>query len=105
MEEKKQQLDIELSHEVAQGTYANLAIISHSSSEFIVDFIRIMPGVPKADVKSRIILTPEHAKRLMLALRDNIRKFEMNFGKINLPEGGGPGTPMFPLDLGTKGQA
>ncbi len=105
MEEKKQQLDIELSHEVAQGTYANLAIISHSSSEFIVDFIRIMPGVPKADVKSRIILTPEHAKRLMLALQDNIRKFEMNFGKINLPEGGGPGTPMFPLDFGTKGQA
>ena len=70
-----------------------------------MDFIRIMPGVPKADVKSRIILTPEHAKRLMLALQDNIRKFEMNFGKINLPEGGGPGTPMFPLDLGTKGQA
>ena len=70
-----------------------------------MDFIRIMPGVPKADVKSRIILTPEHAKRLMLALQDNIRKFEMNFGKINLPEGDGPGTPMFPLDLGTKGQA
>ena len=70
MEEKKQQFDIELNHDVAQGTYANLAIISHSSSEFIVDFIRIMPGMPKGEVKSRIILTPEHAKRLMLALQN-----------------------------------
>lgn len=102
--EEKQQLDIELSSDVAQGTYANLAIISHSTSEFIVDFIRIMPGVPKAEVKSRIILTPEHAKRLMLALQDNIRKFEMNNGKINLPEGE-PGGPVFPLDLGQPGQA
>lgn len=67
--EEKQQLDIELNHEVAQGTYANLAIISHSTSEFIVDFIRIMPGVPRAEVKSRIIMTPEHTKRLMLALQ------------------------------------
>lgn len=75
MEEKKQQLDIELNHDVAQGTYANLAIISHSTSEFIVDFVRIMPGIPKAEVKSRIILTPEHAKRLMFALQDNIRKY------------------------------
>lgn len=73
IEDKKQQFDIELNHDVAQGTYANLAIISHSTSEFIVDFIRIMPGMPKAEVKSRIILTPEHAKRLMLALQDNVR--------------------------------
>ena len=64
MEEKKQQCDIELDRDVAQGTYSNLSIISHSSSEFIIDFIRIMPGMPKAEVKSRIILTPEHAKRL-----------------------------------------
>ena len=104
MEEKKNQLDIELSHEVAQGTYANLAIISHSSSEFIVDFIRIMPGVPKADVKSRFILTPEHAKRLMLALQDNIRKFEQGYGRINIPEGE-PMGPMFPMDVEPKGQA
>ena len=104
MEEKNHPFDIELNHEVAQGTYANLAIISHSTSEFIVDFIRMMPGLPKAEVKSRIILTPEHAKRLMLALQDNIRKFEMNNGKINLPEGG-PGAPMFPLDLEPQGQA
>ena len=83
MEEKKQQFDIELNREVAQGTYSNLSIISHSSSEFIVDFIRIMPGMPKAEVKSRIILTPEHAKRLLLALQDNVRRFEMDYGKIN----------------------
>lgn len=102
--EEKQQLDIELNHEVAQGTYANLAIISHSTSEFIVDFIRIMPGVPKAEVKSRVILTPEHAKRLMLALQDNIRKFEQNNGTIRIPEGG-PSGPMFPIDIEPKGQA
>ena len=76
MEEKNHPFDIELNHEVAQGTYANLAIISHSTSEFIVDFIRMMPGLPKAEVKSRIILTAEHAKRLMLALQDNIRRYE-----------------------------
>ena len=99
MEEKKQQFDIELNREVAQGTYSNLSIISHSSSEFIVDFIRIMPGMPKAEVKSRIILTPEHAKRLLLALQDNVRRFE-----IDLPEGG-PIAPMFPVDLEPQGQA
>lgn len=102
--EEKQQLDIELNHEVAQGTYANLAIISHSTSEFIVDFVRIMPGIPKAEVKSRIILTPEHAKRLMLALQDNIRKFEQNNGTIRMPEGGSAGQ-MFPIDIEPKGQA
>ena len=78
MEEKKQQCDIELARDVAQGTYSNLSIISHSSSEFIIDFIRIMPGMPKAEVKSRIILTPEHAKRLLLALQDNVRRFEID---------------------------
>lgn len=104
MEEKKQQLDIELSHEVAQGTYANLAVISHSSCEFIVDFVRIMPGLPKAEVKSRIILTPEHAKRLMLALQENIRKYEKIHGKINLPEEAQV-PPVFPLNLGSQGQA
>lgn len=102
--EEKQQLDIELNHEVAQGTYANLAIISHSTSEFIVDFVRIMPGVPKAEVKSRIILTPEHAKRLMLALQDNIRKYEQNNGTIRMPEGT-PSGAMFPIDIEPKGQA
>ena len=65
--QNKQQLNIELSEEVAQGIYSNLAVITHSSSEFVIDFVRIMPGIPKANVKSRIILTPEHAKRLLLA--------------------------------------
>lgn len=86
MEEPKNELQIELREEVAQGTYANLAIISHSSSEFIVDFIRVMPGLPKADVKSRIVLTPEHAVRLLYALQENIRGYESTFGKIRLPE-------------------
>ena len=83
------QLNIELSEEIAQGIYSNLAVISHSSSEFIVDFIRLMPGVPKAKVQSRIILTPEHAKRLLSALQDNIAKYENQFGVIKKPAGGG----------------
>jgi len=83
------QLNIELSEEVAQGIYSNLAVISHSSSEFIVDFIRLMPGVPKAKVQSRIILTPEHAKRLLSALQDNIAKYESQFGQIKKAPGSG----------------
>ena len=79
---KEREIQIELSDEVAQGTYSNLAVISHSSSEFVVDFIRIVPGVPKAKVKSRIIITPDHAKRLSEALNDNIDKFEQQNGKI-----------------------
>ena len=84
MEESKNnnELQIELSEEVAQGIYSNLAVITHSSSEFVIDFIRVMPGIPKANVKSRIILTPEHAKRLVLALQDNIQKFESANGPI-----------------------
>jgi Protein of unknown function (DUF3467). len=78
------QINLELSAEIAEGTYSNLAIISHSSSEFVVDFARIMPGAPKANVKSRIILTPEHAKRLLFALQDNVTKFEANNGKIKI---------------------
>lgn len=70
------EIQVELTDEIAQGTYANLAIIAHSSSEFILDFIRVVPGVPKAKVKSRIILTADNAKRLLLALQDNIQKFE-----------------------------
>ena len=69
------QLQIELKEEVAQGTYANLAIITHSSSEFIMDFIRVMPGMSKAGVQSRIVLAPEHAKRLLRALEENIGKY------------------------------
>lgn len=84
--EKKNELNIELSAEVAEGTYSNLAIISHSNTEFVVDFVRIMPGTPKANVKSRIILTPEHAKRLLFALQENISKFETANGKIKVGE-------------------
>lgn len=81
-EEKKQGLNIELTEEVAEGTYSNLAIINHSPSEFVVDFVQVMPGVPKAKVKSRIVLTPQHAKRLMKALADNVSKFEAQHGMI-----------------------
>ncbi len=96
MEEQKK-LEIALTPEVAEGTYSNLAIIAHSNSEFIVDFVRIMPGTPKANVKSRIILTPEHAKRLLAALQDNITKFEQQHGPIKMEKGGTfvPPLPMF----------
>ena len=80
------QLQIELKEEIAQGIYANLAIIAHSSSEFIVDFVRVLPGMPKAGVESRIVLAPEHAKRLLRALEDNINKYERVFGPIRIPE-------------------
>ena len=76
------QLNIELSEEIAEGIYSNLAIITHSPTEFVVDFIKVMPGVPKAKVKSRIVLTPQHAKRLMKALADNVTRFEQMHGKI-----------------------
>jgi hypothetical protein len=86
MEDKNKQapvnINIELPEDVAEGIYSNLAIITHSNSEFIIDFIRIMPGVPKAKVKSRILLTPQHAKRLMKALKDNVTKFESINGTI-----------------------
>ncbi|MCD4711482.1 MAG: DUF3467 domain-containing protein [Bacteroidales bacterium] len=92
---KKNQINIELKEEVAQGTYSNLAIITHSSSEFVLDFVRVMPGVPKAEVKSRVILTPEHAKRLLLALKDNVEKFEKMHGPVkNIEPAGGPVVPM-----------
>lgn len=78
------QIQIELPEDVAQGTYANLAIITHSSSEFVLDFIRMLPGIPKAKVQSRIILTPEHAKRLLLALNDNINQYEKLHGSIRI---------------------
>ncbi len=99
--ENQNQLNIELSAEVAEGTYSNLAIISHSSSEFVIDFIRMMPGTPKANVKSRIILTPEHAKRLLFALQDNINKYEQQNGKIKVPDN----NMMPPIPMGFGGEA
>ena len=103
MEENKNkegQINIELDQEIAEGTYANLAIINHSVSEFIVDFINIMPGVPKAKVKSRIILTPQHAKRLLKALGENIKRFENAHGEIKDYD-----QPPIPLNFGPTGQA
>ncbi|HLN53839.1 MAG TPA: DUF3467 domain-containing protein [Lentimicrobium sp.] len=83
---KQNQINIELSEEVADGIYSNLAIITHSNAEFILDFVKMVPGVPKAKVKARIILTPQHAKRLMNALRENIGKFESVHGPIKETE-------------------
>jgi hypothetical protein len=80
--ENSGQLQLELNEQVAQGTYANLVVITHSSSEFVVDFAQVLPGMPKAPVKSRIIMAPEHAKRLLLALQANIQKYEEMFGQI-----------------------
>lgn len=103
MEEQNQnQLNIELSEEVAEGIYSNLAIITHSNQEFVLDFIRVMPGTPKAKVKSRIIITPEHAKRLLIALEDNIEKYEEANGRIKTQED----PSGFPMNFGgTMGQA
>ena len=96
------QINIELSEDVAEGVYANLAMIAHSNSEFVIDFIRLMPGVPKAKVKSRVVITPEHAKRLLGALKDNIKKYEQNFGPIKQSEE----MPKFPMNFGsTMGEA
>ena len=92
-QKKPGQLNIELSEEVAEGTYANLAVITHSNAEFIVDFVKMMPGIPKAKVKSRIILTPQHAKRLFRALKDNIVKYESIHGTIKEPTGPDLATP------------
>ena len=96
------QINIELSEEVAEGVYANLAMIAHSNSEFVIDFIRLMPGVPKAKVKSRIVVTPEHAKRLANALSENIKKYEDTFGEIKKSDE----APKFPINFGgTVGEA
>ena len=106
-EEKKEkqaqnQINLELSEEIAEGIYSNLAMIAHSNSEFVIDFIRLMPGVSKAKVKSRIIITPEHAKRFVLALKDNIDKYENTFGPIKRTED----SPKFPINFGgTVGEA
>jgi len=85
-EQKQQGLQIEIQPDKAQGEYANFAIITHSSSEFIVDFARMLPGLPKAQVRSRIILAPEHAKRLLGALQENIMRYERTFGQIKMPQ-------------------
>lgn len=95
------QLNIEISEEVAEGVYANLAIITHSHAEFVIDFVNVMPGTPKSKVKSRIIFTPQHAKRLMKALAENVQRFEAANGKIQDLE-----DVAFPIQFGgVAGQA
>ena len=102
-EQKQQGLQIELSPEKAQGDYANFAIITHSSSEFVVDFARMLPGLQKAQVCSRVIMAPEHAKRLLGALQENIMRYERQFGQIKMPEQQAPRT-IAPFGTG-KGEA
>ncbi|HNQ26396.1 MAG TPA: DUF3467 domain-containing protein [Aquaticitalea sp.] len=97
---KQGQINIELDEKTAEGIYSNLAIINHSVSEFVVDFVSIMPGTPKSKVRSRIILTPQHAKRLLKALGDNVGRFEKNHGEIKDYE-----QPPIPLNFGPTGQA
>ena len=102
MDEKpKNQINIELTDERAAGIYSNLAIITHSPTEFVLDFVSLMPGAPKAKVKSRIVMTPQHAKRLFKALAENINKYESNFG--NIKEVGGEVMP--PFTMNPKAQA
>ena len=99
---EQQGLQLELPQAVAQGEYANFAIITHSSSDFIIDFARVLPGVPKAQVKSRVILAPEHAKRLQAALQENIMRYEKEFGPIRIPSQ--QAATIAPFDL-NKGEA
>ena len=103
-EKNKEQLglQLELPQDVAQGEYANFAIITHSSSDFVIDFARVLPGVPKAQVRSRVILAPEHAKRLLGALQENIVRYEKEFGPIRIPSQ--QAAPIAPFDL-NKGEA
>ncbi|MCW3121489.1 MAG: hypothetical protein JWQ38_981 [Flavipsychrobacter sp.] len=102
LQNPEQQLNIELSEEMADGQYANLAIITHSFAEFVIDFVNVMPNVPKAKVKSRIVMTPQHAKRLMRALIDNVKGFETQYGNIKDQE-----APAMPFNFNTPpaGQA
>lgn len=103
--DKENSVSIEISEEVADGTYSNLVVIAHSSSEFVLDFARIVPGIhQKAKVKSRVILAPEHAKRLLLALQDNVAKYEKRFGPIGRSEREEV-NPKMPFNFGNSGEA
>ncbi len=99
-EQTQKQINIELDEKTAEGIYSNLAIINHSVSEFVVDFISMMPGAPKAKVKSRIVLTPQHAKKFLKALSDNVAKFENAHGKIKDYQ-----QPVMPINFGPTGEA
>ena len=88
---KSHQIKIELDDDVGQGEYANFAVVTHSPAEFVMDYIRVLPGMTKSKVKSRIIMAPMHAKTLMMALQDNIKKYESKFGEIKIAKGAAPG--------------
>ena len=90
-QKKKNQIKIELDDSIGQGEYANFAVVTHSPAEFVMDYIRILPGMTKSKVKSRIIMAPMHAKTLMMALQDNIKKYESKFGEIKITKGTNPG--------------
>ncbi len=100
---QQQQINIELGEKEAEGIYSNLAIITHSPAEFVIDFTRVLPGVPKAKVHARIIMTPQHTKMLLHALQDNIDKYEKKFGEIKIA-GEGAGGPGFGFQPPTKGE-
>lgn len=101
-QDQANQINIELSEEMAEGIYSNLAMIAHSNTEFVIDFIRLMPGVPKAKVKSRIVMTPEHAVRFLQALKDNLDRYQDSFGDIKDMSD----MPKIPFNFGgTMGQA
>ncbi|MDH4070036.1 MAG: DUF3467 domain-containing protein [Ignavibacteria bacterium] len=96
-----QQLNVELGEKEAEGIYSNLAIITHSPAEFVIDFTRVLPGVPKAKVHARVIMTAQHAKLLLRAMEDNVKKFEAKFGEIQIhgdPSSGGFGLQQFVKD-------
>ena len=101
-QENKQKLNIELPEDVAHGTYSNLAVITHSPTEFVTDFIQVMPGMPKGKVRSRIIMTPQHAKRLLKALAENVSRYESQNGTIQDIKGP---EAMVPMAFGPKGEA
>lgn len=108
MEDNKQQqqqgFSLEITPEVASGEYANLALITHSSSDFVLDFARVLPGMQKPAVRSRVIMAPEHAKRLLQALQENVYKYEQMFGKIQIPNQQG-GRTIAPFNTGKGGEA
>ena len=99
----EKEFSIELKQEVAKGAYSNLAIITHSHSEFIIDFATMLPGLPKPEVGNRIIMTPEHAKRLLLSLQENITRYESNIGKIEIPKAHSNEDPI--IGMGPMGNA
>ena len=103
-QQQPNQLQLELAQDVAQGEYANLAVITHSTSDFVLDFARVLPGVPKAHIRSRVIMGPEHAKRLLAALQENIIRYERAYGPIRIPEAKGSRGDIAPFEM-TTGEA